>query len=221
MEDTQLEDMWKEYSREIANAKILNMQSWLVNSKTFEYLQIHKAHSKLKSLAHFKTGAVLLGILWVLFLGMLVYGNRFKNIYFSASVLMMMIFSMIAIAVYIKHIVLINQINLSENIIEVQEKLAELQASTINSVRILWLQLPFYTTFFWNSQWMASDIKFWLIAFPITLLFIALTIWLYRNISYRNVDKKWFRLLFSGGEWAPVIKAINYLKEIEDFKAEK
>jgi hypothetical protein len=218
MEDIKLEDIWKTYSQEMANAKVLNMQSWMISSKTFEYLQMHKAQSKLRSLSNFKKGAVLLGILWVLLLGTLVYSNGFKNAFFSISVLMIMIFSIIAIVVYIKHIVLINQINYTESIIDAQKKLAELQASTINIVRILWLQLPFYTTFFWSRQWIASDIKFWLIPFPITLLFVSLAIWLYRNISYKNVDKRWFRILFSGIEWTPVIKAINYLKEIEDFK---
>src|SRR5450432_148002 len=218
MEDTKLEEIWKAYSRAMADAKVLNRQSWSVNIKTFEYLQMHKDKSKLKSLGNFKKWAVLLGILWVLLLGTFVYGNDFRNMYFSISVMMIMIFTIIAIAVYIKHIVLINQINLSESIIEVQEKLAELQASTINIVRILWLQMPFYSTFFWSSQWMARDIKFWLISFPVTLLLIALTTWLYMNISYRNVDKRWFRILFGGIEWVPVINAIDYLKEIEDFK---
>src|ERR1700722_13210170 len=153
MEDIKLEEMWKAYSQEMANSKILNMQSWAVNIKTFEYLQMHKAQSKLRSLSNFKKGAVLLGILWVLLLGTLVYSNDFKNAFFSISVLMIMIFSIIAIVVYIKHIVLINQINYTESIIEAQKKLAELQASTINIVRILWLQLPFYTTFCWNRQW--------------------------------------------------------------------
>src|ERR1035437_3716774 len=108
MEDIKLEDIWKAYSQEMANAKVLNTQSWMISSKTFEYLQMHKAKSKLRSMANFKKLAVLLGILWVLFLGTLVYETHFKNIYFSISVTMIMIFSIIAIAVYIKHIVLIN-----------------------------------------------------------------------------------------------------------------
>src|ERR1700733_7936294 len=218
MEDIKLEEMWKAYSQEMANSKILNMQSWTLNIKTFEYLQMHKAQSKLRSLSNLKKWAVLLGVLWVLFLGILVYGNPFKNVFFSISVTMIMVFSILAIAVLIKHIVLINQINYTDSIIEAQKKLPEWQASKIHIVCILWLQMPFYTTFFWSRQWIASDIKFWLIPFPITLLFVALSIWLYRNISYRNVDKRWFRILFGGPEWTPVIKAINYLKEIEDFK---
>jgi hypothetical protein len=218
MEDINLKEIWKAYSQEIEQAKILNLQAWAVNLKIFEHLQLHKAQSRLRPLARLKVWGVLLGFLWAFFLGVLVYGNHFKNVYFSTSVSMILLFTMLAIALYIKHIVLINQINQSDNLVQVQEKLAGLQASSINTARILWLQMPFYTSFFWSSRWMATDIKFWLIAFPVTLGFTALAIWLFCNITYRNAHKRWFRLLLSGSEWAPVLRAIDYLKEIEDFK---
>ena len=217
MEDIELKEMWNTFNQNIDEAKILNLQSWAVNIKTFEYLQTHKAQSKLKSLSSIKKWAVALGILWVLFLGMLLYGNHFKNLYFSFSVLMLMLFSITAIVFYIKHIVLINKINYSESVVEAQKKLTELQASTINIIRILWLQLPFYTTFFWSSTWITSDYKFWLSAFPITLAFAFLSIWLYKNISLKNVDKKWFKLLLSK-EWTSLSSAKKYLHEIEEFK---
>jgi hypothetical protein len=219
MEEIKLEDMWKTYSQELADAKLLNLQSWAVNVQTFEYLQTHKVQSKLSSLARFKVWAVLLGVLWAVFLGVLVYGNHFKNVYFSFSILMILLFSILAVVVYIRQILLINQINLSENVVDVQEKLAVLKVSTINIVRILWLQLPFYSTFFWSREWISGDTKFWLIAFPITVFLTAVAIWLYRNITYRNAGKTWFRIIMGSKEWGAVIKAIDYLKEIEEFKS--
>jgi hypothetical protein len=90
------------------------------------------------------------------------------------------------------------EIDNSETLVEVQEKTARLKASTLNSTRILFLQTPFYSTFFWNGQWMKQGPAFWHIAFPITLLLAAGSIWLYRNIDIRNADKKWFRLLSVG-----------------------
>lgn len=218
MEDIELKSMWKAYDQKIDETKILNLQSWVVNIKTFEYLQTHKAQSKLKSLSIFKSWAVVLGILWVLFLAVLAYGNHFLNPYFTISVIILMLFSIIAIAIYIKHILLIQQINYSESIIDVQKKLAELQSSTINGLRILWLQLPFYTTFFWSTKWMMNDIKFWLIAFPITLFFTLLAIWLYKNITLKNANRKWLKILLSNKEWTSIIKAKAYLDEIEEFK---
>ncbi|HZE83744.1 MAG TPA: hypothetical protein VE035_05505 [Puia sp.] len=219
MEDTELKEMWKEYDQRIEQAKVLNLQAWAVNLQTIEYLQAHKAKTKLGSLASFKIWMVVFGMLWVVVLGVLLYGNQGKNIYFTVSVAMLMIFTLLANAVYIWHIVLIRQVNFSESIITMQEKLSELQASTINIVRILWLQMPFYTTWFWNSKWIRdAGLNFWLTAVPITLLFCLLSIWLYRNISYKNVNKKWFRILFRGKDWDSVISAIHYLDEIEEFK---
>ncbi len=218
MEDIELKNIWKSYDQKIDEAKILNLQSWAVNIKTFEYLQTHKAQSKLRSLATFKIWAIVLGIFWLLFLGVLAYGNHFQNVYFTSSVIAIMLFTIIAIAVYIKQVVLINQINYSESIVTTQQKLTELQASTLNVARVLWLQMPFYTTFFWNTEWITGDIKFWLVAFPITFFFTFLAIWLYRNISLKNANKKWFKILMGKKEWESIIIAKKYLDEIEEFK---
>jgi len=218
MEDIELKNMWKAYDQKIAEAKILNLQSWVVNLKTFEYLQTHKAQSILKSLSIFKSWAVVVGILWIFILAVLAFSNNFLNPYFTISVMIIMLFSIFATAMYINQIVLIKQINYSESIIDVQKKLAQLQSSTINGLRIVWLQLPFYTTFFWSTKWMMNDIKFWLIAFPVTLLFTLLAIWLYKNISLKNAHKKWLKILLSNKEWTSIIKAKEYLDEIEEFK---
>ena len=217
MEDLELKKMWNACNQNIDEAKILNLQSWAVNIRTFEYLQTHKAQSKLKSLSTLKKWAVALGVLWVIFLGLLVYGNHFQNLYFTVSVCMLMFFSVAAIAIYIKHIVLIDKINFSESVVDAQKKITELQNSSITIIRILWLQMPFYTTFFWSTKWLTSDYTFWLIAFPITIFFTLLSIWLYKNISLKNVNKKWFKILLSK-EWTSVSSAKKYLNEIEEFK---
>ena len=217
MEDLELKKMWNACNQNIDEAKILNLQSWAVNIRTFEYLQTYKAQSKLKSLSTLKKWAVALGVLWVIFLGLLVYGNHFQNLYFTVSVCMLMFFSVAAIAIYIKHIVLIDKINFSESVVDAQKKITELQNSSINIIRILWLQMPFYTTFFWSTEWLTSDYRFWLIAFPITIFFTLLSIWLYKNISLKNVNKKWFKILLSK-EWTSVSSAKKYLNEIEEFK---
>jgi hypothetical protein len=97
--------------------------------------------------------------------------------------------------------------------------LLSLQASTIQLGRIAWLQLPFYSTWFWNNQWMQdSPASFWGIAFPIACAFMTLSFWLYRNISEKNMEKKWFRILFNSPEWKSVRKSMQFLREIENFK---
>jgi hypothetical protein len=220
MEDLELKTIWQSYDNKIAEAQVLNAQSWALNLRCFETIQQQKAGSKLNALARHNTAAVVLGILWVLFLGILVWGNLFENICFSISISMIALFSLYAIIVYVKHIILIKQINYDESIVDTQKKLAYLQTSTFQSVRIIWLQLPFYTTWWWHGKWVfGTDLSFWLISFPITLLFALLAIYLYKNIRIENMHKKWVRsLMMAGPEYKNVMKSMAFINEIEEFK---
>src|ERR1700748_67057 len=207
MEDLELKSIWSAYDKKLEKSLRLNL-------KILEDMQVGKAKSKLNALASIKVIGVVIGIIWVLSLGVLLYGNHFKNVYFSGSVLMILFFSVVAIAAYIKHIILINQVDYTESITGTQGRLAQLQVSTINSTRFVWLQLPFYTTFFWNQDWMMKDTGFWLIAFPITLLFTALAIWLYKNITPENLHKAWVKkFMMIGMEYKYALAASELLQE--------
>jgi hypothetical protein len=220
MEDVEFKKIWQAYDRKIEEARVLNLQSWALNLRCFETLQVEKARTKLNALARFKGRVAVLGVLWVLFLAMLVYGNWFSNPYFTISVGIILLFNIVAVVVYIRHITVIRQINYGESITATQEKLAILKLSTVNSTRILMLQMPFYTTWFWHSNWINySSGSFWLIAFPITLLFTWLAIFLYRNISLKNMHKKWLKLLMMAGpEYKPLLEAQAFMGEIDAFK---
>ena len=220
MEDSELKDLLETYNNKLEEAKVLSLQSWVLNYKCYETIQSQKAKSKLKSLATFKMVAVVLGILWVSFLGYLLYYSlEMSKIFFVISVGAIMLLTSIAIIVYVYHIVLINKINNSENVLKTQETIARLQLSTINIGRILFLQSTFYCTFWWNTEMIInSPASFWLISFPIALLFALASIWLYRNISYKNVNKKWFKILFNTPEWTTLTKANAFLNEIKNFK---
>ncbi|HVU55327.1 MAG TPA: hypothetical protein VHD83_09740 [Puia sp.] len=217
----ELNNIWKKYDQALESANILNLQSWVVHLQTVELLKTEKAKSRLRSLGNCKKGMVLIGILWVAFLIFVLASSiAWSKIFLTLSVAAILAFSIYSVLAYIWHIVLIDEIDNSESLIEVQKKTATLKASTLNSTRILFLQTPFYSTFFWNWQWMSHDPKFWMIAFPVSLLLTAASIWLYRNIDLRNADKRWFKMLFSGKDWTAVIRAMKYLKEIEDYKKE-
>ena len=213
MEDCTLKNIWHAQDEKLD-------RSLKINLLILESIQTQKAKSKLGSLATFKTWAVILGILFVLFCGLLLYGNQLKNIFFTVSIAMIMLFSIYAVVVYIKHLVLLKQLDYSAPITYTQKKLAGLQASTISSTGILMLQLPFHSTWFWSWQMInGNGTKFWLIAVPATIAFALIGIWLYKNISEKNMDKKWIRCLFNAGpEYKNVVQARKFLTELEEFK---
>lgn len=222
MDDQALKHLWKSYEHQLEQAKTLNLQSWVLNIDTKESIQLMKAKSKLNRLAQFKAWMVFAGIIWIAFLFFLVVNSlKWQHIFFVVSTSMIVLFNILAVVVYLRHISLIRKIDQSESLVYAQEKTARLQASSLWVVRILFLQAPFYSTWFYQwDQITAPDPRFWFISLPITLLLAAASIWLYRNINSSNIHKKWFRVMFAGPEWKPITSALQYMKEIEDFKKE-
>ncbi len=220
MEDNDLKTLWKAYDHQLEASKILNLQAWAVQLRTIEMLQSHKAKSKLDRLSSFKLRAVILGIIWMLFLGVLLYGTGNRNPYFSISAGMILLLTAIVTVGYIRHIMMINSIRYDGNIADTQEKLAKLQTATLMSARVGWLQLPFYTTFFWHPDWVnPGSTVFWLIPLPITLLFAVAAVYLYRNVTPWNMHKKWVRtLVMTGPEYSSVLKARDFIEEIDAFR---
>ena len=220
MEDIQLKNLLEAYNHMLEEAKVLNLQSWVLNLQCFENLQKEKARSKLKSLITFKTLAVVLGILWVLFLGyLLYYSMEMSKVFFVISISAIILVTSVAIIVYLHHIALISKINKGENVLKAQETIARLKLSTIHITRILFLQTPFYCTFWWSTEMIVNKpAAFWLISFPIALLFTFASFWLYKNINIKNAHKKWFKVLFNSPEWTSFVRANDFLEEIETFK---
>ena len=220
MEEAQLNQLLASYNQQLEEAKVLNLQSWVLNYKCFETMQTQKAKSKLRNLVSFKIIAIVIGILWVSFLGYLLYYSlEMSKIFFVISAGAIILITSAAIFVYAYHIVLIIQINNSESVLKTQETIARLQLSTINIVRILFLQAPFYCTFWWSSKIIKESLPaFWLISVPVALLFTIGSLWLYKNISLKNMHKKWFKILFNSPEWTTLSKAAAFLEEIDNFK---
>jgi hypothetical protein len=221
MEDLELKKIWESYDRKIEESRILNLQSWAVNFQALELIQQHKAEKALNALAGFKIRAVIFGFIWTFLLGVLVYGNQLKNLYFTLSVSILFFFNIAALIIYIRQIVMIKQINYSNSITDTQKQLSTLESSTVG-LRFLWLQTPFYSTFFWSSTWISfSSLKFWLIPFPIALFFTILGIFLYRMSTPENMHKKWVRkLMMAGPEYKSVVKAKEFMAEIDTFQKE-
>src|SRR5450432_2459046 len=96
MQDINLNEIWRAQDEKLERSLKLNL--FIVDS-----LQKQKVRSKLGALATFKLVVAILGIIWVAFLALLIYGNRMQNPYFTISVAMILIFNVIAVIVYLNH----------------------------------------------------------------------------------------------------------------------
>lgn len=102
---------------------------------------------------------------------------------------------------------------------ETQEKIAGLKASTLWCARLMFLQLPVWSTFYLHPNMLQPGIGMSIqIVITTSLCFVA--IWLFFNIKYENRDKRWFQFIFGGKEWAPMLQAMELLEEIRFFQDE-
>ncbi len=222
MQDIELNNIWKQYDQKLEEARLLNLQSWALNLQNFEMQQKQKVKSKLNKLVWQKLFLVIVGILYVYVLFLLIYYSlQWSKIFFIVSAASITIITSIAIIVYIKQLFIINQINQTDSVVDAQKKISILQTGTLQITRILFLQAPFYCTWFLTTAMIAENPgKALFITLPVFLFFTWIAIFLYRNINYKNIHKKWFKILFSSPEWVSLIKSAAFLNEIDEFKKE-
>jgi hypothetical protein len=123
-----------------------------------------------------------------------------------------------ALIIYVYQLIKIYQVEVDDPILQTQKRLAQLKISTLWAARILFLQLPVWTTFWWNESMLTDwSILQWVVVLLFTVSFTLLALWLFFNIKSENRNKNWFKLIFKGKEWTPLMKSIELLEQIEDF----
>jgi hypothetical protein len=215
MEDTEIINLWRTYGQRLE-------ESLQLNTKNAVEITRLKVKSFLNSMKPWKLFTIAVGIIWVGLVDVLII-NTFPaaNWFFIISAGIQVLLTKLAIVIYLYQLILIHQADISEPILETQHKLARLKSTTIWVTRILFLQLPVWTTFYWNRSMLANgNMVLYILQIVITLSFTFAAIWLFRNIKYENKDKKWFRLIFEGREWNPVLKSIELLNQVKEYKTD-
>lgn len=220
MEEKHIMELWQ-----TTNAKLED--SFSISRKNTEEITKMKVQTLLSSMRPVKVFAVVAGFLWVLF-GAILVANLFIysfdkiSPWFLFSAAFQILLTAITLVLYIYQTVHIYQADISDSIVETQRKLTTLKSSSLWIARFLFLQLPLWTTFYWNKDMMRNGhTGLWVLQIVITLLFAFIAVWLFFNIKYKNKDKKWFRFIFGKKEWEPVLKAIELNKELLIFKEDR
>ena len=217
MDENELKLLWQA-TNERAEASLR------VNKINTDEITRLKAQNLLSSMKPTKVFTLLVSIIWVIALGSLI-GNLMINhlgevsLFFLLSATIQVLLTAIAIGVYVYQINLINKIDFSEPVLAIQEKVSTLKISTLHVTRLLFLQLPVWTTFYWNEKMFAAENwMLWILQGIVTLSFIYAAYWLFFNIKYENRNKKWFQLIFRGKEWQPILQSMELLNQIEQFQ---
>ena len=193
MENSDIISLWKSYDKKLED-------NLLFNKKNAEDITKLKVQSLIGSMKPLKIFTILIGIIWVGIVDILII-NLFHeaNPIFLISAGIQVLLTKLAIGIYLYQMVLIHQIDISSPILKTQEKLTRLKSTTLWIARLLFLQLPFWTTFYWNESMLVNgNVWLYTLQFLVTSVFSFIAIWLFFNIRYVNRNKRWFQIIFSG-----------------------
>ncbi len=177
-----------------------------------------KVYHLFASMRPIKKFALVVGILWILFVDSLLIATfDFASPYFWVSALLQSLITKVAIGIYTYQLILIYQTDISEAVADTQQRIAKLTLSTLWVTRVLILQLPLWACFWWTEtfiQQLTPIAGAFLLA--VVILLVAITLWLFLNRKMENSEKRWFRMIFSGREWEPLVKAKEVLGELAE-----
>lgn len=219
MNEIELKQLWQ------ASNERLEKSMELISRQAEDITHL-KVQNFMSSMKPVKIFTIVAGILWVGIVGKIIVSLMIAapsevSMFFIVSATAQVCLTAMALIIYVYQLITIWRIDISQPLLVTQERLAELRASTLWVTRILFLQLPFWTTFYWNESMMANgSLLLWIVQLLITVLFTYVAAWLFLNINYSNKDKRWFRLLFNGREWDPIIRSMDLLEQIDEYKRE-
>lgn len=219
MNEAEIKRIWKSAHQKYES----DLTPEINNFMEITRLKVYGITGSMKPLKKF---TILTGFIWVaagIWMLAPVYWHSFSeaNKFFLFSASLQVILTAVALLIYTYQLLQIYRIELDDAIVQTQRKLVQLKISTLRAAKILFLQLPFWTTFWWNDR-MLEQWSFLQWAFPlaVTLASTILALWLFMNINLENRNRKWFKVLFSGKEWTPILQSLELLDQLDAFAAE-
>lgn len=216
MNELELKKLWQTTHEKLE-------ESFSLNTRNTEDITRIKVHSLLGSMKPVKIFTLLVGIIWV-GLGVVILSHIYlyafseANKFFLVSATVQVALTAIALWIYLYQLITIHRVDITDPILKTQKELAQLKISTLWAARILFLQLPVWTTFWWNETMLTDwNLMQWVVTAIFTLLFTYVAVWLFFNIKYENRNKKWFQFIFNGREWTPLMKSMELLEQVKTY----
>ena len=226
MELDELKTMW------LSNDAKLE-RSLKLNERSIELIQTHKVASKLTPLYRqrvvesiFHSAAI---ILLVAFL--------FKNLSefpYAISAIALLAFYLTTLINALKQINLIKRMDFNNDLATIQSALVVLQTHILNYAKLSVLFIATFLAYptiltkvikdFDIKAWADFDImtksngSWWTVQMAAFVILIPLGLWFRKEITYKNMHKKWVKNFIQKSSGTRVTKALEFLKELQDLK---
>lgn len=217
MKDQELLSLWKQQESKMDQLMKMNIE--LLKEQLNQ-----KAKKALFGMKAEKVTGIVFGTFYVLFLGIVLSiglkATNFRLDFFHVSVGMIFLVNLLVLINYIKNLVMVSQVKFDGSIASTQKQLLDLKVSLVKTMRIVVIQIPFYTTFHLSSNWFPAQAStpWLLIQMIITGIFTLASVYAFIQFKPENVDKKWVKWMISSAGGSQIERSLEDLKELENFR---
>ena len=217
MKNDYIKNIWESYSSSLYN----NLN---INLTRLQEKNVKKTRNALNGLFLRRTIESILFLIFAVLLLRFSIENS-STIHYIFSGLILMAFCLIGLIGSILQIVLIFRLDYSHPITSFQTQLEKLKIYSLQTLRLIFLSIPFYITYMiigfkvlYDFDIFSNADSVWLIwNLGLTILFIPLTLWLVKILNYKTRTKWVQKLIFDNGG-KQIHSAIQFLNEIEEFE---
>ena len=210
----EFQQIWKEYDRRLERQMSLGR-------RLFTEVQQQKVGAELRPLVRLRVVGIIVGFVWLWLMASCLFLVRSQPV-MAISFGVFCGCTVIGIVGYIRDVAVIRGLSYSDSVVETQRKLVGMQSTMLRDIRLAWVQLPLWASFFVSTEMIrAGGRLFYFIEVPIFLCLAGLAVFLYVNITVENVcRKKWVAAMVRGGGSKRLARALELLKELEEFERE-
>ena len=226
MELDELKTMWKSNDEKLE-------KSLKVNERNIELIQAQKVASKLTPLYHQRLiECIFHSIAIVLLIGFL-----FMNVSeapYALSAVALLAFYITTLINALKQIRLIKNADFNSDLATMQSLLLMLQTHIVNYAKLAILFIPTFLAYPTVITKVIKDFdikaladfdiiaksngSWWTVELVALLVLVPIGIWFYKEVTYKNMDKKWVKNFIQKSSGTRVTKALEFLKELQGLR---
>lgn len=215
MELEEMKTIWGQFDKKLDTLLLLNEQH-------ARQLTLQKVKSSLYRHIISRSIELVIGLIAISFLADVALGaSSVPSVLVSALILCA--FTILGVAACVNQIYWVSQIDYAASIPTLQKNLLRLESQTLVFTRFLMLLLPLYPVYLIVGAWCLTGIDivsegnsaWWLAQIIFAIACLPLIIWLWRKISYRNIDIPWVKTVIRGIGGTSLTRAMTLVHELE------
>jgi hypothetical protein len=216
MELEEMKIVWNKFDKKLDTLLLLNEQ----NARA---ITLQKVKSSLRQYFIVRSLEVAFGLFAINFLADVALGAISVPSVF-ASALILCAFTILSVAGCVNQITQAIQIDYAAPIPTLQKNLVRIESQTLVFTRFLMLFLPLYPVYLIIGAWYLTGVDivstgnsaWWFAQIIFAIACMPLIVWLWRKISYQNIDTPWVKTIIRGIGGTSLTRAMTLVRDIEE-----